>query len=154
MKKWPEDDTKTVYFNELVDPMIKAIEFGYKMERINEVKDIPYDGYDTEMEEQTTCYNPKETLSVKNLKFSLEDQGRTLLEEAIGIVFQLGVAQGKRILRNSMKGSMKLMKSALKIYEKESKTGEEKKLVKDIMSFFEMIEHNYQSLERFSKSNK
>lgn len=118
MKKWPEDDTKTVYFNELVDPVIKAIEFGYEMKRINEGKDILYDGFDTEMEEQVSCFNPKETLSVKNLKFSLEDQGRTLLEEAITIIFQLGVAQGRRMLRNNMKNSMKLMKSAIKINHK------------------------------------
>jgi len=137
MKKWPEDDTKTVYFSELVDPMIKAIEFGYKMERINEDKDNPYDGYDTEMEEQTTCSNPKETLSVKNLKFS-----------------QLGIAQERRMLRNKMEGSMKLMKGALEIYEKEGKTREEKKLAKAITGFFEMIEHNYQSLEKFCKNNK
>jgi len=145
MKKWPTDETETVSFTNLIDPIIKSIEFGYEMKRRNRNRNIPYNGYNTEMEENLTCFNPVETFRVRNLQYSEKDQGRSLLDEAIGIVFRLGVAQGRRMHRNRMKSGMKLMECAIKNTEMSKESRE------NLMGHFEIIKGQYENLQTFSK---
>jgi hypothetical protein len=145
MKKWPTDDTETVSFTNLIDPIIKSIEFGYEMKRRNKNRNIPYKGYNTEMEENSACFDPVETFRVRNLQYSEKEQGRSLLDEAIGIVFRLGMAQGRRMYRNKMKSGMKLMECAIKNLDMSKESRE------SLMAYFEIIKGQYESLQTFSK---
>lgn len=88
-------------FSELVKPIKKAILFAYDLKRKNENKNIPYKGYNIGEKSLVTCFSPVETLRVKNLKYSLEDQGRDALDEIIAIAIQLGIEQGYRIFKDS-----------------------------------------------------
>ena len=96
MKVW-NSEGKPENFSDLVNPLVDAIKFSYKLERKNEDKDIPYEGFDIGDREQISNLSPDELLKAKSLEWSKDDQGRTALEEIIGIAFQLGIEQGRRI---------------------------------------------------------
>lgn len=93
---WPEND-EPADFSQIADPIVKAIKFAYKIKRKNENKDIPWHGLNIGKSERATCPGPFDGLSMENLKWSLEDQGREAIEELVGLAVQLGIEQGRRI---------------------------------------------------------
>jgi hypothetical protein len=145
MKNWPADDTETVYFSDLTKSVADVIRFGYEMKRRNRNKNIPYNGYNTDMEEHAGDFDPVIKLKAKKLKYAEEDQGRDLLIEAIGIAVQLGIAQGRRIQRERMKVGMKLMESAIK-HSDVDKSNKER-----LISYFDILKHSYTSLQKISR---
>ena len=119
MKKWPEDETKTVSFRYLVKPVKDAILFAYDIKRKNKGKDIPYNGYDIGKRNKATDFSPDEKLKARNLEYSDVEQGRDALTEIIGIAVQLGIEQGERNFKGStvfqlMKIRLDMAKAVLK----------------------------------------
>src|ERR1700751_5446488 len=107
MKKWPH--RKPADFEDILIPLVKAVKFAYSLERKNKDKDIPYSGF--ERSSMRACLAPiKEALSVKNLKFDEEDQGRTALEVILAIAIQLGIEQGKRMEQQEADKDLKIVK--------------------------------------------
>ena len=94
-KPWPNNG-QTVSFQDMVKPIVDAISFAYQLQRQNKSTDIPWSGLDIGNDLKATCFNPDERLSAEQLNYSNEDQGRTALEEIVGIAVQLGMEQGRR----------------------------------------------------------
>ena len=95
MKSWPEDKSETVPLEHIAKHIGDSIRFAYKLERKNEGKNIPYDGYDTPSSNHV-CFNPQTTLTAFHLEKS-KDQGRNALDEIIAIAIRLGIEQGQRL---------------------------------------------------------
>lgn len=94
-KPWPDDD-KPASFSSITDPICEAIKFAYSLKRKN--KD---NGFNIGDDLLAGCFDPKTALSVENLRYDLEDQGRDALKVIIGIAVQLGIEQGKRRFKDS-----------------------------------------------------
>lgn len=131
MKKW-EKGYKPASFEDIQEHIIKAIEFAYKLERQNEGKDIPYEGYDVGMDTKVSNPEAVYALSAKMIEFNEEDQGRSPLETIITICLQLGIEQGRRINMeklatkfNLIKGYSRELKSQIDYLGKEFEIGEE-----------------------------
>ncbi len=114
MKEWPEDN-KTVMFDELTEPIIKAIRFAYDVTRKNENKDIPWEGLDIGKSARACCFSPPEALAASNLRYSLDDQGRDALEEIVGLAVQLGIEQGRRVTYDDLSGRMDSFKTMFNV---------------------------------------
>lgn len=93
---WPENDEPAA-FEEISEPIIKAIRFAYRLVRRNKTKDIPWSGLDLGQNEKVTCSRPMTKLTADHLAFALEDQGRDALEEIVSLAIQLGIEQGRRM---------------------------------------------------------
>lgn len=89
LKKWPEDPNETVSFDDLAEPLLKAIRFAYSLRRKNKDKDIPYDGFETGLKH--ICLSPDELLKADYL------EEEDALKVIIGMALQLGIEQGRRI---------------------------------------------------------
>lgn len=100
IKPWPEDGT--VDFDELVEPVVKAIKFAYNLRRKNLNKDIPYKGYERK-HCLSTCLSIGSTLSAENLQYEQREQGRSALETIVGVAVQLGFEQGIRYQKEQHK---------------------------------------------------
>ena len=72
---WPKDN-RTASFQEITDPILKAIRFAYLLKRKNRSLDIPYDGLPIGRPEAATCQEIEDALKSENLRYSEEDQGR------------------------------------------------------------------------------
>ena len=95
MKKWPEKQTETVNFVELMIPLKKIMKDNYT-QKSNVVKTIPYDGYDFGPIGRACLPGPKELLKASNLKYDQEEQGRELMDTLLMVVFNLGMENGRR----------------------------------------------------------
>ena len=102
MKQWPKDNKSLSSFEELTEPVVRAIRFAYKLERKNSNLDIPWLGYDIGEKEKGTSRSPDKKLSVEKLKYQEEEQGRSALETLIGLAVQLGIEQGRRLQKEDM----------------------------------------------------
>ena len=93
MKQWPEKD-QPADFGDLVKEILEAMRFAYTFERKNEGVDIPLIG----PEVPPTLFQPSgsESLQIKWLGASPEDQIRTPLEIIIGLALRLGAEQERR----------------------------------------------------------
>jgi hypothetical protein len=147
MKNWPVDDTKTVYFSDLTESVANVIRFGYELKRINRNKNIPYKGYNIDIEEQSGDFDPVRKLKAENLKYSEEEQGRDLIHEAVGIAVQLGIAQGRRMQREKMKMGIILMKLSIKNIKTDKNSKEMLKMSFDVLNQANM------SLQKFSRKH-
>lgn len=98
MKKWPEND-KPASFEDVASPFIKAVRFAYNLERKNEGKSIPYNGYDNG--DLACCPGIKTLFNKDSLAYNLDDQGRDALTVIIQAAIQVGIEQGRRIALNS-----------------------------------------------------
>lgn len=114
MKKWPKKDDKPISFSAICEPIRDAILFAYDIKRKNANKNIPYKGYDIGYSEQATCCSPNEKFTVKNMKYSLEDQGRDALDEIITVAVQLGIEQGRRVFKSSTEYQLKELTKELR----------------------------------------
>ena len=93
--EWP-DNNKTMYFEDLTKPAIKALKFAYTFRRKNNGKDIPWTGPGPGKAEAATVPPPDYMLSAENLKYSNDEQGRNALEEILGVIIRMGMEQGRR----------------------------------------------------------
>ena len=84
--------TNKIYdFEELVKSVVKALKGAYTLRR-KPLVDIKWEG--PELEQYCYSLPPAERLTAENLRYSQEDQGRSALEEIIGIAVALGIQQG------------------------------------------------------------
>lgn len=98
--QWPKDN-QPADFSDLAGALRKAFEFGYDFKRKNEDKDIPWNGPPHGPACAVTCLDPTDALTAKNLRYSLADQGRDLLDELLALALQMGIEQGRRERRTS-----------------------------------------------------
>lgn len=96
MKQWPDDD-KTVLFSDLVESVRECVDFHYDLVRKNTLESMNYTGYDIGSSTKATSLSPNESLSLEQLKYNFEEQGRDAMEVIIGIAIQLGIEQGIRL---------------------------------------------------------
>lgn len=118
MKTWPKDKCEVASFDDLCDPIVKAIRFVYKIERINDGKDVPWSGLPLEGHLLGGCIDAEEKLNASNLKYSEEDQGRDPLREIVALAVQLGICQGiriqrKKVAQSAFAGTLKIVKRVL-----------------------------------------
>lgn len=122
MKPWPTDEKEVIEFSEAVGPLLSAIKFAYKLKRQNVDKDIPYSGYDIGQSEQAYSPSPDELFTAEMLEWRLET-GQDALDCIVMVIFQLGVEQGKRVLRNSPEYSLLEMNKKISDILDEMKKG-------------------------------
>lgn len=96
LKPWPKSN-KTVPFTDLVEPIRKAIEFAYRLERQHAKQSIPWKGLTHGDRVLVTNPNPRDMLSAESLEFEMEDQGRDALDTILATAAQLGIEQGRRM---------------------------------------------------------
>lgn len=94
-----EDEPYT--FDEMIDPIIKALRFAYKFRRQNNGKSIPWDGPRLGKNMRANSLEFEHRLSAENLTYSKDDQGRDALDEILGVALQVGIEQGRRITMQS-----------------------------------------------------
>ena len=100
MKEWPKDGSP-VDFAELADPIRNAIDFAYDLKRINEEEPILWEGLDISKHEKITTPAPNWSLSLEGLKYN-QDQARSALTAIITIAVQLGIEQGRRLIKQEI----------------------------------------------------
>lgn len=88
------DNGRPLSFEELTEPVCKAIRFAYGLKRKNRDKDIAWSGPTLR---SANALPPEEALKSENLLYCEEDQGRDALMEIVGLAIQLGIEQGRRI---------------------------------------------------------
>lgn len=94
-------DDEPYTFDEMADPILKAIRFAYKLRRRNLGKSIPWNGPRLGRNMRANSPEFEHRLSAENLAYSQEDQGRNALDEIIGVALQVGIEQGRRITMQS-----------------------------------------------------
>jgi hypothetical protein len=97
MKDWPEDETKTIAMEDAIEPICKAVRSGYTLRR-NNLKSIPYDGYNVGVQALLCGRDPTYTLSEEGLAYH-KNNGRDLLNVLMSIAFQIGFENGQRFER-------------------------------------------------------
>lgn len=102
MKKWPENNG-LAQFSDLVGPIKKAMLFAYNIERKNDGKSIPWNGYDIGEKDKTCCHSPNHALSAETLRYNKEDQDSDAFDSILTIAVQLGIEQGRRIQMQEIK---------------------------------------------------
>jgi hypothetical protein len=85
--------TKIYDFEELVEPVVKALKSAYVLRR-KPLANIKWCGPDIS---NGFALLPSERLTAENLRYSEQDQGRHAIDEIIGIAVTLGIEQGKNI---------------------------------------------------------
>jgi hypothetical protein len=108
MSNWPKDG-KPASFEELTEPVGKAIRFAYRLARQNKDKDIPWGGLPKGRHELATTLPIDQALSAENLDYSLNDQGRDALREILAIQAQLAFEQERRIAYADIDTYLKLI---------------------------------------------
>ena len=121
MKNWPKDKTVSLSAEELVTPVLKVIEAGYKLERKEPICSIPYNGYNIGSCELACCLSPKEAFSKKGLEYN-DERDRSLLEVALYVAFQLGIEQGRRLNENDNRAYITAAKRYMGELERNAKT--------------------------------
>lgn len=123
MKKWPKDKTVSLPAGDLITPVLKVIEAGYKLERKEPIRSIPYNGYNIGSHELACCFSPKEAFSKSGLEYN-EERNRSLLEVALYVAFQLGIEQGRRLNENDNRVYMAAAKRYMSELERNAKARE------------------------------
>jgi len=90
--------SKPKSFTKLTRPIIRAIHFAYGLRRKNRHRNIPWGGPETPST-NATCFPPRESLQVGNLKYEENDQGRDALTVIVGLAVRLGIEQGRALER-------------------------------------------------------
>jgi hypothetical protein len=101
--RWPKNPSQCADFEQLTEPILKALRFAYQLERKNKNMRIPWTGLDTGPDCAATCLAPEEALSKDALAWALDEHGREALEVIMQVALQLGIEQGRRLALNKMK---------------------------------------------------
>lgn len=99
-KPWPTDGSP-VGFTSIIEPLRDAIKQLYTLER-RPFKDVDYKGLEMGQHAKAICFSPCDALTVENLQYAEEDQGRDPMTEVLSIAIQLGIEQGRRIERSKI----------------------------------------------------
>jgi len=95
MREWPHEGNRTVLCDELIEPLKKIVFEGYKLERLP-LKQFTYTGYNIGKSDRLYYPTPDERFSSRWLENEQKFK-RTLLDNVLMTVFQLGVEQGRRL---------------------------------------------------------
>jgi len=95
MKDWPSDDCMGVQCDSLIFPLKKIIHEGYRLERLP-TKQFTYTGYNIGKEERRFFPTPEERFAARWLDNETKHK-RTLMDNVLMTVFQLGIEQGRRL---------------------------------------------------------
>lgn len=112
MKPWPAND-KPADFDDMVKPFVRALRFAYKMHRQNQDNDIPYTGFNHNVNH--ICFPIDQKLTAEQLAYDKDEQGRDALEVIIGAILQVGCEQGRRIAMES--SEVKMLRTQAQIAE-------------------------------------
>jgi len=97
MKRWPSDETKTVDYEQIMDPLLDL----YKRCKKNPDLDHEYDGYELGPQTAATCLDGEHLGEAKTREWVINNNGRTLLELFMNLSFQLGMEQGRRLYKKN-----------------------------------------------------
>ena len=95
---------KPLDFSYLVKSCRYALLQAYSLKRINEDKDIKWNG-PLPKNDLHVCFPIPDRLTADYLKQSLEDQGRDALTEIIGVILTVGIEQGMALQKESILSS-------------------------------------------------
>lgn len=107
MKKWPDDPSKTIPYNQLIDPLKTIIMAGYRLFRKDLVKEFDYEGYNIGKREQSIYQSPSVRLKEKPLTAATKE-GKNLIDVILNIAFLLGIEQGRRVSYRDQKSAQEL----------------------------------------------
>lgn len=102
MKKWPNNPTELLPYNNIASHIKEIINKGYKLFRKDEVKEFDYEGYDIGSIELQTNPSPSLRLTESFIKYE-KKLGRNLIDIILNIMFLMGVEQGRRAERRDFK---------------------------------------------------
>jgi hypothetical protein len=119
MKKWPDDPSRMIPYNQLIDPLKSIITTGYRLFRRNDIKSFEYEGYNIGEQERTTHPSPKNRFKETSLQ-EVAKSGKTLIDIVINVIFLLGVEQGRRAQYKEHKSIEELCET-LEIYRNSNK---------------------------------
>jgi len=118
MRKWPNDPTAMVGYNDIVEPIKKILEEGYRLIR-KDKQDFEYEGYNIGKQERKFVPPPNYRFSKKFLE--IEKKGnKSLFDVAIHTIFLLGIEQGRRFQKQDNKPVVKLVK-VMEHYRKDNR---------------------------------
>jgi len=95
IKKWPKNKTSGVFYYELINPLKKIINDGYKLTRIKKF-DFDYEGFDIGLVEKQHLPPPDYYFTEKLLKLADERDNLKLIDVVLQMVFCLGMEAGRR----------------------------------------------------------
>jgi hypothetical protein len=94
MRDWPTDNCVGIQYDNLIFPLKKIMHEGYRLERLP-TKQFVYTGYNIGLEERMYFPTPEERFSTRWLENEAKFK-RTLMDNILVTVFQLGIEQGRR----------------------------------------------------------
>ncbi len=106
--RWPKGKSECASFEELTEPIVRALRFAYNFQRKNNKRAIPWTGLSLGPDCAATSLSPEEALSKDSLTWSLDEYGRDALEVVVQIAVQLGIEQGRRLAMNKLKEQLAL----------------------------------------------
>lgn len=106
--EWDKDN-KPASFEQLIEAVRDVVKQCYKLTRKNKDKDIKWKGPLLPESMRATCLDFEHNLTVERMKYNEYDQGRDAMDVIIGIAIQLGIEQGRRILRKDMDITLNIM---------------------------------------------
>jgi hypothetical protein len=113
MKQWPANNG-LADFSELIEPLRKAVDFMYDLQRKNADKDVPWDGLNQGKLTNAGCLDADERLTAEMLKYSDEEQGRDPMTELLILAVHLGIEQGRRITLDQQRISIRTLEMIVK----------------------------------------
>jgi hypothetical protein len=119
MKKWPDNPSELLEYNDIVGPVKGVLTKGYRLFRKDEVKSFDYDGFNVGKHELQTHPSPRVRFSEQCLEYE-KKSGHTLVDVILNVMFLLGVEQGRRAERHESKPVESLLET-LETYRKNNK---------------------------------
>lgn len=98
MKEWPSDN-KLIPFDSVIEDLMKVLD---PVVKVYDETELPfYKGYNIGEDERVCSFDPAFSLSKEGMEYHHE-HGRNVLEVALGIAFQLGIEQGRRMAKDNL----------------------------------------------------
>lgn len=119
MRKWPENLSELLPYQEIVSPLKDIIRQGYRLWRKDDVKTFDYIGYNIGKQELVAQPPPNVRLSEKFLERE-KKEGHHLIDVVLNIMFLMGVEQGRRAERRDIK-PVEMLLQTLEIYREKNK---------------------------------
>lgn len=118
MKKWSDNPTALVQYQNLIKPLKQILDTGYRLFR-KDVQHFDYDGYNIGKNELAIFPSPKNQLSGKFLEKNTQ-RGNNLIDIVLNIAFLLGMEQGRRAERKDQVSTETLI-ATLESYRESNK---------------------------------
>jgi len=141
MKKWPDNKSAVLPYEDLVKPLKELLEKGYRLYRKAEIKEFEYEGYNIGEQELHTYLSPKNRFLEKSLEHE-KKLGNNLVDVVFNVLFLLGVEQGRRAERIDSKPVETLIET-LEVYREKNK---DLRLRIDELEVIAEVKENYPNL--------